>query len=417
MTISLNLSVQTLSQQADRLCKNTRVKIVTAALFTRSVKEVAKDPNIRLDTYFSHTLSQKIDPFDQHKTGTCWLQAGLTLMCIIAKSRNITFKPSITHLLFYDKLEKASVFLYRFLNDDMDDRTKTFLLSQPIDDGGTWSMFHHLVSKYGIVPEDTYPETFQAKNTAYLNMILNTYLRKASQDEQLVNTIHEHIQKIHEILLTCMSRPPESIELFVKKHGLNFKGNPTALFASLQLPVTNYVSLMHAPNKKFEKYTAFPSNNYEHMQQHTFIVTSLDSLKRVCVKCIQDDMPVWFTANVSGSADFERNVLECNAINYNMLFDTNLTRSKVERMNCRDIAPNHAMLLIGVHCEGKTPMRWKVQNSWGKDKAFLSMSNEWFEQNVFEISVPLKYYEVPKHLKINSLPPWDILSTVAHHAH
>ena len=79
--------------------------------------------------------------------------------------RNIDFKPSITFLMFYDKLEKAAVFLHRFLDKKLDERTKIYLLDEPISDGGTWSMFCHLVSKYGITTEYSYPETYQAKNT------------------------------------------------------------------------------------------------------------------------------------------------------------------------------------------------------------------------------------------------------------
>ena len=46
--------------------------------------------------------------------------------------------------MFYDKLEKSAVFLHKFLSgDQLDERTRIFLLQDPISDGGTWSMFCH----------------------------------------------------------------------------------------------------------------------------------------------------------------------------------------------------------------------------------------------------------------------------------
>lgn len=86
--------------------------------------------------------------------------------------------------------------------------------------------------------------------------------------------------------------------------------------------------------------------------------------------------------------------------------------------------PSHAMLLVGVDVDvdGKV-FGWKVQNSWGKKTALLSMEDKWFTENVFEIVVPrnvylglgFEYREDPEHFVL--LNAWDPISSVANGEH
>ena len=135
--------------------KSYNTDIITSALFFRSIKDISRNPNVRLDNYFSTTLTNTVKPFDQEKTGTCWLQAGLTALCICAQKHSVKFRPSITYLMFFDKLEKAAVFMTRFsqqdIHEDHNSRLKTLLLDNPIDDGGTWSMFKHLITTLYVI--------------------------------------------------------------------------------------------------------------------------------------------------------------------------------------------------------------------------------------------------------------------------
>lgn len=72
------------------------------------------------------------------------------------------------------------------------------------------------------------------------------------------------------------------------------------------------------------------------------------------------------------------------------------------------------MVFTGVHCdENGKPIRWKVLNSWGKDKGVLTMSNAWFTANVFEVVIPALYAKDLKYTRVEQLAPWDVLSTVA----
>ena len=64
--------------------------------------------------------------------------------------------------------------------------------------------------------------------------------------------------------------------------------------------------------------------------------------------------------------------------------------------------------------KGKTPLKWRVENSWGEDsgsKGFWTMYDNWFDMNVYNIIVLKKY--VPEKVQDIAgqspviLPPWD----------
>ena len=61
-----------------------------------------------------------------------------------------------------------------------------------------------------------------------------------------------------------------------------------------------------------------------------------------------------------------------------------LNMSKAERLDYRDSAMNHAMVLCGVNLdENGKPDRWKIENSWGEDagrKGYFVASDAWFDR-------------------------------------
>lgn len=430
---SLHYEYEKVLQRITRIIddKSYNTDIITSALFFRSIKDISRNPNVRLDNYFSNTLTNTVKPFDQEKTGTCWLQAGLTALCICAQKHSIKFRPSITYLMFFDKLEKAGVFMKRFSQADIhqDDNVhlRTLLLDNPINDGGTWSMFEHLISTYGIVDESSFPETFQAKNTYYLNYVINQYLRMNSTKFQKDN-IEMHLNKILEILLKSLSTPPKVVKMNSSNNGINFTGTPLEFFSELYFDFNDYVSLIHAPNKlERQSYCIYPSNDASNLRQHRFYTIELEELKAICAATIEQDLPVWFTANVAGRADFDRKLMECYSIDYELLFGIRdetilgegITSEKVKmhKMEQRCISPNHAMLFTGIHKEDGRISRWKVQNSWGGEHADLVMSTAWFDENVFEIVVPKKNCaHILKDMTgpAIDLDAWDIIGDVAH---
>ena len=73
------MDLQTLHEQQDKLMQSNTNKLATAALFTKSIRDVASNPNIRINPNFTHILDKEaLIVIDQESTGTCWIQAGLS---------------------------------------------------------------------------------------------------------------------------------------------------------------------------------------------------------------------------------------------------------------------------------------------------------------------------------------------------
>ena len=120
---------------------------------------------------------------NQKQSGRCWMFSTLNVLRqrVIAKCDLEDFSFSPTYLAFYDKLEKANLFLeniLHFADQDLTDRETYTLLDNPLPDGGQWDMAISLIKKYGVVPSWVMPETVHSTGTAKYLPILNRKLRE-----------------------------------------------------------------------------------------------------------------------------------------------------------------------------------------------------------------------------------------------
>jgi bleomycin hydrolase len=93
------------------------------------------------------------------------------------------FEFSQGHLFYWDKIERANYFLHNIVltarrGEEVTGRTVSYLLSDPINDGGQWDMAVNLVNKYGLLPKKCFPETFSCESSSRLNNILKSKLRE-----------------------------------------------------------------------------------------------------------------------------------------------------------------------------------------------------------------------------------------------
>ena len=61
-----------------------------------------------------------------------------------------------------------------------------------------------------------------------------------------------------------------------------------------------------------------------------------------------------------------------------------------DRFATREAAVTHAMTLTGVNLENGQPTRWKVENSWGKDRGndgYYVADQDWFEKYAYEVAI------------------------------
>ena len=98
---------------------------------------------------------------------------------------------------------------------------------------------------------------------------------------------------------------------------------------------------------------------------------------------------------------------------------------KADRLLHHDTLMTHAMLFTGVDVVAcrtavDVPRRWRVENSWGGDKAdkgFWTMNDNWFGEHVFEIAVRRRPCPTSCRQALDQepvvLPAWDPMGALA----
>ena len=187
--------------------------------------------NHSIVTNAPHSFSTVLDDWsvtNQSRTGRCWMFAGLNLCR--ADTRNVlnlkNFEFSQNFLMFWDKLERANFVLEAIIETadrPLDDRTVAWLLQRPIQDGGQWSMFTGLVSKYGVAPKTAMPETQSSENSARMNANLNYQMRQSAKEirdayaaesgpEELRSIKNQGLKTIYQMLSIHLGTPPQEFD-------------------------------------------------------------------------------------------------------------------------------------------------------------------------------------------------------------
>ena len=59
-----------------------------------------------------------------------------------------------------------------------------------------------------------------------------------------------------------------------------------------------------------------------------------------------------------------------------------------------ELPASHAMSIVGVHLVENEPVRWKIEDSYGKDKGnsqFIIMNDNYFEEKAVYVAIHKKY--------------------------
>ena len=408
---------------------------------------------------FSHELAPRMVASDQENTGRCWAFAGLAMLRRrLARTHKLSadFELSAAHLLFYDKLEKAHIFLRRIVAlrgercwrtpEDVE-RRHLHLLAAPVPDGGTWDGFADLVAKYGVVPKTVMPESTPSANTFHMNELLRKVLRAAAwtlwqetrvEDDETV--LHEAMRVVHRILCVCIGVPKAPDEPFAWSGVGDDDGaapttttTSTTRFHKSTTPLAFYreecggkdddfVVLMHVPTKA-------PGAAYrvEYLQtvhgaapRAYHNVRDAAELEAATRAALDAGEAVWFACEFDAARLQYEGLLDDGLFEEARLLDErtrDVDADKRKRIEARAINIDHAMLLTGYHGgDGKTVARWQVENSHGVDEVrdgYLSMSPSWFQRHVFVVVVQRKHAPKPLACEVQVVPPWDVIGFVA----
>jgi bleomycin hydrolase len=441
------------SENRVRMNSVTKAGVDVAGLRYEAASET---PNI-----FSHELKTG-EITAQNASGRCWLFAATNVLRReVIKSCDLeNFELSQAYLFFWAKFEKANYFLESIidtLDEEQDSRVLKWLLQAPFGDGGQWDMAVALVEKYGVVPKTVMPESFHSSASVKMNRYLTVKAREFSKElrdahkaglsrEGLLQKKKTMLETFFRILCICLGTPPERFDFEVRGNakgstegvsgeetGKSFSsGNfirslnitPLEFYKTyIGKPLADYVSLINAPTADkpyYRTYTVAYLGNVAGGREVFYLNLPIESLKRVAQVQIENGEPVWFGCDVGQMQDGEQGILSLGTYDVGNLFKTEFPMNKAARLDYSESRMTHAMVFQGVNIVDGKPNRWKVENSWGDkrcDKGWFRMSDEWFNEYVYQVVVDKKYLNADELAALEKKPmvlsPWDPMGSLA----
>ncbi|MFJ9085233.1 aminopeptidase C [Streptomyces sp. NPDC102384] len=423
------------ARPANRLMQN--------AVTQTTVDDIALDR--RIVTAIDHSVSHHLDDWkvtNQKRSGRCWMFAGLNLLRVGAAEKLGVkdFEFSQNYVLWWDKFERANHFLESVIDTsdrDVDDRTVAHLLGDPISDGGQWNMFVALVAKHGLVPKSAMPETESSSATGPMNRALMSLLRQGARDlrgaaaegvEAQRARKAEVLGAIHRVLSIHLGTPPQTFlwQWRDKDQEFHREGwmTPTEFAeAYVQIPLDEYVCLVHDPRESSpvgRTFTVEHLGNIVEAPPVVYLNADIDLLKRLTMEAVVSGEPVWFGCDVAQQMRPDLGIWDAELFDYESVYDASFELDKADRLLHHETQMTHAMLFTGVDVVDGTPRRWRVENSWGEEKAdkgFWTMNDSWFGEHVFEVAV--RRSALPPELSAALdespivLPAWDPMGALA----
>ncbi len=440
------MNQETIKKFQDRFDKDPKSQAAKNAIAKVGFEEASFNNEILKDHNFLFSdETERGDITNQKKSGRCWMFASLNVARVdVMKKLNLkTFELSQSYTFFWDKLEKANYFLeniLKTLDEDRDSRLLHHLLAAPLQDGGQWDMFKHILKKYGIVPKSVMLETFSSSNSNTMVDLMTSRLRedacmirrkyKEGQSvDQLRAEKEEMLYEIYNILVKGLGQPPTSFDFEYRDKDDKFHRisniSPKEFFDKyVGWDLDSKISLINAPteDKPYGKaYTVEYLGSIYEADPVRYVNVPMEDLKESAIRSIKDGNPVWFGCDVGKMLERKQGIMDLHTFDYEETLGFKSEFTKAERLDYSESVLTHAMVLVGVDLdENGKPLKWKVENSWGDesgDKGIFSMSDAWMDQFTYQIMVDRKYVD-EKWLKaydgpLTKLAPWDPIGSLA----
>lgn len=450
------ITVENLESWETKLLSEPKNRLVQNALANNDISTIIAKSGTALSLRDRYFFNVEVDTIgspsylnNQKSSGRCWIFAtSNVLRTHVIKNYNLSpdkFQLSQSYLFFYDKLEKANLFLENIIDtasEELDSRLLQFLFSGSVSDGGQWDMIVNVIEKYGVVPNEVFPDNAQAISTSRLNYLLTNKLREyALVLRKLVNkgTLKDEIyavknsinREIYNIIALSLGTPPKPEDSFtwefLDKNGKyqHFETSPLDFYKShVKYDVSKRFSLLNDPRNEFNKlYTVDRLNNVYGGKPIEYVNLELSEIKKTAIAMLKSNEPIFFGSDVGKFNNNTTGVLDTEAYDYSLAFNTSMKISKTERLQTGSSAMTHAMVITGVHLDPSSgaPVRWKIENSWGDavgDKGYFVMTDAWFDEYVFQIVTSKKYvskpvYDLWKKKEYVVLPFYDPMGALA----
>lgn len=413
--------------QADRLRQN--------AVTNNDIGALALNRQVlgNRDGHFSHRIRIK-GVTNQKKSGRCWMFAALnTLRPRLIRNHGMEdFEFSVAYLQFWDKLERANLFLEEVIelrDRDYLDREWEMMSRHTLHEGGWWNFLVALVEKYGVVPREVMPETQVSADTGkwetvFRRLVMSRAARMLDRHadgagiDELRQMKVRILEEVYRLLVISFGEPPVEFGWRFKmrqpKSAAAESDDASWQVESRDLAVAetftpksfydrfvgrslaDFVCLYNDPKNGYHRHFEFDrARNVAGAACMGFVNVSMDEMKQAAVRSILDDQPMWFAVNMGIDQSKELGMMQHRLFDYETLFGTDLSLNKTDRARFHADVSNHAMALIGVDLDGGgKPVKWLVENSWGDkegDGGLWTIHDEWFDEHVYTIIVDRRH--------------------------
>ncbi|MBP3473760.1 MAG: C1 family peptidase [Alistipes sp.] len=429
------ISPDMLSRISKSYTGSAEQKAIRNALSSNSIAALAVNSEslAMIDTHFSDRVKTK-GITNQLSSGRCWLFTGLNVLRakMIDKYDLPSMEFSQNYNSFYDLLEKSNLFLQAIVDTrslPLEDRKVDWLMKNPIGDGGQFTGVSNLIMKYGVVPNEAMPETYQSNNPSGMLNILRQKLREYALELRELKPAETAARKeamlseIYRILAECVGVPPTSFEWTRYDKAGNVVSKKTYTPKSFYEEYIgedlegNYIMVMNDPSREYGKVYEIEYDRHVYDGENwVYLNLPIERIKEMAIASIKDNTAMYFSCDVGKFSNRSTGVLDINAYDYESLFRTTLPMDKKQRIQTYSSLSSHAMTLIAVDIDpesGKTK-KWMVENSWGPSSGYqgnMIMTDEWFNEYMFRLVVEKKYVpaDIMKMLdqKPIMLPSWD----------
>lgn len=440
-------------------------ELVQDTLYGTSLWKMAVNPDVfrKHNERFTHEIETG-NITNQKYTGSCWIFGALNSLrpFVVKKTDKKDFEFSQNYIYFYSKLEKANFFFEKVI-DFIDYGVRSYqfqeLLDEPISDGGYYSWVRALIKKYGIIPDNQMIDTKSTKNSYGMNKILNRYVlisaskmidkyKKTNDKDDMREMKKKFLKGVYKILVLHLGTPPDNFTFAYKEKKKDEANNKKKVEdknnkkqntkdkkdKNNKEDKKEWIEEKHTPKSFAKKYvyedmdkivtlTYIPSRkmNQPYKIEGTDLVKNemsniirynmnLKEIKKMMKKSIKDDLPVAFAANANFDMHNDTGVMHPDVYNFEKIYDLDLKRNKAAEGLMGLIFSNHLMTILGLDEKNGEVIKWKVENSWGKDagdKGIYYMYDSWINKYVEEVYIHRKYLS-KKHLKNLKKKPIEI---------
>lgn len=434
------ISTAMLQQMQQGYKHNAADKAIRNVLVNNSPSKMAQnfDNATHFNTHFSNRVESKAIT-DQKSSGRCWMFTGLNVLrnkAIREHKLPADFQFSQAYLFFYDQLEKSNLFLQAVIDTyrkPMNDQEVEWLFKNPLSDGGQFTGVANLINKYGLVPSDVMPETYNTNNTSSISSLIKLKLRedglclremaaqKGMNSKKLQDAKTEMLATIYRMLSITMGEPPVEFSWTQKNAKGEIVGTetytPKSFFEKYaHTDFSKYYMIMNDPTREYYKVYEIQYDRHVYDGQNwRYLNLPMEDIAPMCIASIKDSTMMYFSCDVGKFLDRDRGLMDVNNFDYESLMGTTFGMNKQQRVATFASGSSHAMTLCAVDLdENGQPTKWMVENSWGSSYGWqgnLIMTNEWFNEYMFRVVLEEKYIPARLLTMLNQkpimLPAWD----------